>query len=353
MKKILVLLLSLVMIATLAACGNGAPAPAEVADDVEDAVEEVVEDVEEDVEPDEPEEAGTDGPYVIRVTLPPIGNAWHAKMRIVMDDAIAAIEADYPGQFDIQAINALDEADQVDTLILWSEDPTIDLIGIMPQNGTLVTPIAEEIYNSGTPTVIMNRAIESDVFTAFVTGDNNGGGRNAAEFIADFLDGEGDLVVIRSGLGTPIDLDRNGGFMDVIEGFPGINILGEADGGFNRSDGLEAMTNLLAAHENIDAVFAQDDEAGLGALQAIRDAGREDVRIITGFGGVEDVFEIYQMEDPDHIYRATMSYFPTMGEEGLRMAIRILRGESVPKETFQPSHVVTMHNWADHIQFAY
>ena len=350
MKKILALLLALMLAGTLMACGNGAADPEP---EVEVEVETPEEPEPEPENDDEPEAPANDGPYVIRVTLPPIGNAWHAKMRIVMDDAIAAIEADYPGEFDIQAINALDEQDQVDTLFAWADDPTIDLIGIMPQNGAIVTPVAEQIYNAGTPTVIMNRGIESDVFTAFVTGDNRGGGSNAAEFIADFLDGEGTLVVIRSGLGTPIDLDRNGGFMEVIENFPDIEILGEADGGFNRSDGLEAMTNLLAAHDHIDAVFAQDDEAGLGALQAINDAGRTDVQIITGFGGVEDVFEIYQLEDPDHIYRATMSYFPTMGEEGLRMAIAILRGETVPHETFQPSHVVTMDNWADHIQFAY
>jgi ribose transport system substrate-binding protein len=143
------------------------------------------------------------------------------------------------------------------------------------------------------------------------------------------------------------------GFMEGIEAFPGINILVVGDGQFNREAGFEAMSNILQAFPHIDGVYTQDDEAALGAIHAIELAGRTDVRVVTGFGGTQAAFEIYQMNDPEHIMRATMSYFPTMGAEGIRYAVRILSGETVPSEYFQPSFVVTHENVDQFLEFAY
>ena len=287
--------------------------------------------------------------FRVAVSLPPIQNAFHAQMRVIIDAAVA----EAPDNFEFVVINALDDSDQVNMLTQWYGEGDWDLIGIMPNNGTLVTPIAERIFNSGVPTIVMNRNIESDVRTAFVTGDNFGGGYNAGRFIADFLGGEGTVAVLRSIAGTPIDMERMDGFNTAIVNYPGIEILVEGDGQFNREAGFEAMTNILAAFPHIDALYTQDDEAALGALTAIQGAGRTDIRIITGFGGTVGAFEIYQMADPDHILRATMSYFPTMGAEGIRQAIRYLQGESIPDETFAPSYVVTMDNVHEFMQYAY
>jgi len=88
-------------------------------------------------------------------------------------------------------------------------------------------------------------------------------------------------------------------------------------------------------------------------MTAIQNAGRDDIRIITGFGGAHSAFDIYQLEDENEIFRATMSYFPTMGAEGIRMAVRFLQGENIPRDTFEPSIVINMHNWREFIQYAY
>ena len=103
-----------------------------------------------------------------------------------------------------------------------------DAIIIMPMDGNLVVPIAEEIFNDGIPTIIVNRRIASENYTALITGDNYGGGTSAARFIGETLDGAGNIVILRSYIGTPIDLDRNNGFMDTLSReFPGINVLSQ------------------------------------------------------------------------------------------------------------------------------
>jgi len=291
-----------------------------------------------------------DGPQQFRIamSLPTIDNDWQARLREIVDAEIAQ----QPDNFEFVVINAIDDGDQLNQLEVFLNDD-FDAIIILPNNGTLMTPISEQIYNSGIPTIILDRAIDSDNFTSFISGDNVGGGANAAKFIGEFLDGEGDIVVLRSFAGTPIDMDRNSSFMEGIAEFPGINILVEGDGQFNRQAGFQAMQNMLQAHAHIDGVFAQDDEAALGALSAIEQAGRTDIQIITGFGGARAVFERYAANDPDDILRATMTYFPTMGLEGIRYAVALLQGESIPRYIIIDSVVVTSENVHEFMQYSY
>lgn len=350
-KKVLTLTAMVLTLALLASCAGPAapvtpadapdPGPAQAADPAPGGEDNQNQDTADNGEQN----------FRIAVSLPPIANDFHARMRIIINNAVDEILAEHPGWY-FTVTNAIDDDDQLNQLDIFLNG-NYDLIGIMPNNGTLLTPISEYIYNSGIPTVIMNRAIDSDVYTSFVTGDNFGGGYNAAHFIADFLGGEGDLVVLRSNAGSPIDIDRFNGFMEGIANYPGINILSEGDGQFNREAGFNAMSHILSAEAHIDAVFAQDDEAGLGAMTAIQAAGRDDIRIITGFGGTLSAFEIYQMDDPDQIFRATMSYFPTMGAEGIRQAVRILLGEPFERDIFQPSYVVTSENVHFFLDYAY
>jgi hypothetical protein len=88
-------------------------------------------------------------------------------------------------------------------------------------------------------------------------------------------------------------------------------------------------------------------------MTAIQAANRDDIRIITGFGGTISAFEIYQQNDPDAIFRATMSYFPTMGAEGIWTAVRILLGEPFERDVFQPSTVITSENVHMFLDYAY
>jgi len=313
MKKIVVLILVSVFLLTLfAACG---------ADD-----------------------SGAEGKRVA-ISLPPANNAWQAKLlEHIMEETAKHPEIDWT------VVNAVDDNDQLNQLNIFKNDD-FDLIMILPGNGTLLTPICEEIYDSGTLTVILDRPIDSDKYTALVAGDNYGCGVNAANFIAQQLGGEGQIAYFRSYVGIPIDLLRYQGFVDTIAAYPGITILVEGDGEFNREAGLAAMTNILPAYPHIDALVAHDDEAALGALVAIRNENRTDIRYITGMGGTIGAYELLQANDP--VYVASMSYFPRQAIDGVEMIIRILNGESFPKDTILPSIIVTSENVADFMQYAY
>ena len=291
----------------------------------------------------------------VGVSLGPQNNAWHVRLRQVVDAAVL----NHPDiHWDVRnAANVADQQHMLETFMAMG----FDAIVIMPTDGVLLAPIAAAIYHSGIPTVVFNRDIASPHRTAFVAGDNFGGGVNAARLIGERLGGEGDIVVLRSMTGTPIDMDRFTGFYSTLtRDFPNIRILTQADGQFNREAGLNAMTGILPGFPRIDAVVTQDDEAALGALTAIQNAGRTDIRYITGFGGTLPTFEIFQNQAANPaalnarpLYLASMSYFPSMGFDAIEMAVRILRGIPFSRETILASQVVGSWNVQEFMDDAY
>ena len=279
-----------------------------------------------------------DGRPRVGILLPPVPNDFHAAVR----ENVLAATAQHPDiNWTIRwATSAADQVPAAQTMM----DERFDLMIIMPSDGALMSPVAQLIYDSGTPTVIVNRPLNPGTrHTALVTGDNFRGGQNAARVLGERLGGTGNLAILRFGVGNPIDTERLGGFMDVFPyQFPNVNIVGQAEGGVNRTGGLTAMETLLVAHPHIDALFSLDDEAALGAITAITAANRTDIRYITGFGGAREAYDLLAANDPRFI--ASMSFNPSMIVDGVEMAVRVLRGGPFPRETILPSQIVDSSN---------
>lgn len=285
--------------------------------------------------------------FRVAVSLPPANNAWQAKLLDFVEEE-AAKDTD---QFDFTIKNAVDDADQLNMLQTF-KGGGYDMIIVLPGNGTLMTPICEEIYDAGIKLFVLDRAIESDKYTVLLMGDNYGGGENAAEYIGDFLGGEGRIAILRSYVGIPIDMQRYNGFMDVLTAdYPDVEVVVEGDGEFNQEAGLKAMSNILPGYDNIDAVYCQDDEAAIGAITAINNANRKDIKCVTGFGGSKSAYE--RLQEGDSIFKASMSYTPGMGGEAVKLAKDILLGADFEKDNIIPSVVVTSENVDEHMHHAY
>jgi ribose transport system substrate-binding protein len=133
--------------------------------------------------------------------------------------------------------------------------------------------------------------------------------------------------------------------------YAGIKVLVEGDGEFNQEAGLKAMSNILPAYPKIDAVYCQDDEAAVGALTAIDNAKRTDIKFVTGYGGSKTAYKLLMEKNPR--FGASMSYWPTMGGDAVVLAKKILLGESFKKDNIQPTYVVTSENVAQYLDNAY
>jgi ribose transport system substrate-binding protein len=294
-----------------------------------------------------PQARAADKKFRIAVSLPPANNAWQAKLLDSINEEIAKDKQN----FEIVVKNAVDDADQLNIMQTFKAG-NYDLIAILPGNGTLMTPIVRDVFKSGTKVMVIDRPVEGDQFTVFYGGDNAQCGKNAAKYVGDRLKGKGQIAVLRSYVGIPIDLQRYNGFMEVLKkDYPGIKVLVEGDGEFNQQAGLKAMSNILPAYPKIDAVFSQDDESAVGALTAIKNANRKDIQFVTGMGGSKSAYARMAAKDP--LYGASMSYLPTMGGRALALAKKILQGEKFEKTNIEPTIVVTAENVQKYMKDAY
>jgi ribose transport system substrate-binding protein len=80
---------------------------------------------------------------------------------------------------------------------------------------------------------------------------------------------------------------RKKGYVDTIAKIaPNIKTITYATK-FTREDGLKDFADILTKNPKIDAVYSMDDETSIGVLQAIKEAGRKDIKVVTGGGGMQ------------------------------------------------------------------
>ena len=127
---------------------------------------------------------------------------------------------------------------------------------------------------------------------------------------------------------------------------PDMNIV-EYASAFTREDGLKDFTDILAANAQIDAVYSLDDETSIGVLQAISDAGRADIKVITGGGGMQEYFKM--MPENQNIWICSALYSPLMVRDAVDMALSVLKGETVDAVKVIPTTIVDRDNCDQYI----
>lgn len=183
-----------------------------------------------------------------------------------------------------------------------------------------------------------------------LTGDNYDMGVAGANYIAEKLGGEGNVLVMDVPTSGNVAADRKQGFLDTIaEVAPDIEIVATIDTQFAREDGLNDMADALTTYEQIDAVFSMDDETSIGAIQAIVEAGRTDVKAITGGGGCQEYFNMMLDEKYADIWVSSALYSPSMIINCIENAAKILDGETIEHEVIIPTTIVDRDNVADYL----
>ena len=146
----------------------------------------------------------------------------------------------------------------------------------------------------------------------------------AGDYIAKKA-GEGAKVIELQGIaGTSAARERGEGFQQAVAAHK-FNVLASQPADFDRTKGLNVMQNLLTAHPDVQAIFAQNDEMALGALRALQTAGKSDVMVV-GFDGTPDGEKAVN----DGKLAATIAQLPDqIGAKGVETADKVLKGEKV------------------------
>jgi ribose transport system substrate-binding protein len=296
------------------------------------------------------------GPVSIVASVPPTDHGW---LGAISKNAQAAADRYDDVRFRLlEAADADSQAQQIEQVI--SDRP--DALVVLPQDGAALTPVAQRAEAAGIRVVNVDRLFtEPDAATATILGDNYQIGVLAANYIADRLRCEGNVVEIQGLAGISVTEERTRGFTDQLrKACPdgGIDIVARQPGDFNPDTGLRVMETILQAQDQIDAVYTHDDDMAQGVVQAIRNAGRDDDMFLTGVGGSQDAMD--QIREGG-LYAATFLYNPNMAATAVNMARLIARGEGfpelvppeVPRQLIVPAATVTRDNVDDYEQYAF
>lgn len=246
--------------------------------------------------------------YTIGVSIPAATHGWTGGVNYHAEEAKKRLEELYP-DIEITISTAGTAGEQANDLEDLVSLRNIDALVVLPfESGPLTDPV-RRVKESGVFVTVVDRGLtEEGIHDLYVAGNNHELGRVSGEYIRERLDDQGDIVVLR-GIPTVIDDERVQGFQEAIEGSE-INILDMQHANWNRDDGFEVMQDYLARFENIDAVWAQDDDIALGVIEAVRQADREDELFIVGGAGMKDI--IKRVMDGDELVPVDVLYPPAM-----------------------------------------
>jgi ribose transport system substrate-binding protein len=259
--------------------------------------------------------------YVIGMSQCNLGEPWRVQMNEDVREA-AASHPELKVVFKDAQNDTLKQRAHVEEFI----SSKVDLLIISPKEAQPLTEPVARAIDTGIPVIVLDRAVLGDKYTCFIGADNTKIGRAAGEWIVKKLGGKGKVVELM-GLMTSIPgQDRHNGFRQGIAGSD-INVIFEADMKWLEPEARQEMESALSRFDHIDLVFAHNDPGAHGAYLAAKAAGRDNI-LFVGIDALPQEGVAYVQQG---ILDATFRY-PTGGAEAIDTALKIFKGEPVPKK---------------------
>ncbi|HSR04905.1 MAG TPA: ABC transporter substrate-binding protein, partial [Proteiniclasticum sp.] len=235
--------------------------------------------------------------------------------------------------------NAEEMTSQLDDLLTWGAQAIV----AFPQWEGMEVPIQQAIDDGIT---VVNFDIEIAADGVYrVAGDNEDMGVQGANYIVEKIGETGIVVMLEVPTSGSVSELRKKGFVDTMADIaPDVEIITYATK-FTREDGLKDFADILTSNPQIDAVYSMDDETSIGVLQAINEAGRTDIKVVTGGGGMQEYFRM--MPENEDIWIQSALYSPAMVMDAVDMAVAILDGETVEEVKIIPTTIVDRDNYED------
>ena len=232
--------------------------------------------------------------------------------------------------------NAEEMTSQIDDLKSWGAEAIV----AFPQWEGMEVPIQEAIDEG---IVVVNFDIEIAADGVYrVSGDNESMGVEGAKYIVDKIGTTGKVVVLDVPTSGSVAELRKKGFMDTIKEIaPDMEIVEYATQ-FTREAGQADFADILTSNDHIYAVYSMDDETSIGVLQAISEANRDDIKVITGGGGCQEYFNM--MKENENIWIESSLYSPLMVKDAVDMALDVLAGKDVEPVKIISTTVVDRDN---------
>jgi D-allose transport system substrate-binding protein len=271
-----------------------------------------------------------DKEYKIAVILKTLANDFWVEMKNGIKDEAARLGI----KVDIYAVS--NEGDIQGQLSLMETilNRGYDGLAVAPITPTNLIPGIVRATKMGIPVVNLDESVDRDslyraggALAGFVNTNNFNVGKQAAEFVAEKINGRGQVAVIEGMAGNKSGEDRKNGFIEGIKPFSSIELVSSQPANWDRMMAVNVATNMIQRYPNLKAIYCANDTMALGAVQAVANANKLGKIIVVGTDGVSEAIQSVQAGR----LSATIAQDPyNIGVAGLRMvvfALNALDGE--------------------------
>ncbi len=223
----------------------------------------------------------------------------------------------------------------------------VDAIILNPCEHEASSPAVDKALAAGVPIVNVNSRTRSTP-TAFVGSRDEESAEIAMTYLAERLGGAGNVVMMQGFMGQTAQIDRERGAQEVLARHPQLKLLAVQTAEWDRAKAVTLMENWIQSYgDQIDAVFAQNDEMGMGALLALEQAGIKDQVVVTSVDAIADALEAVQAGRLD---ATVFQDARKQGSTAVQTACDIVSGKPVEAEVYIPFQLVTRDNVEEYLR---
>ena len=203
----------------------------------------------------------------------------------------------------------------------------VDVIIISPFESDSIVPVIEKANIKGIPVIIVDRKVNTSNYTAYLGADNIEVGRIAGKHIVSLSNGHANVIQIYGDLTSSPGLERSLGFKQIVKQYPGIKVfdVDSDDFGHPKTNFVKVLDSI----PNIDYVYSFNDLIAYNGWKIAKDKGLDKKIKFIGVDGLNGPFGGIQLVK-DRVLEATVLY-PTGGSEAIKLALKIVNKEIVPK----------------------
>ncbi|MCF2486611.1 sugar ABC transporter substrate-binding protein [Dyadobacter sp. CY347] len=233
--------------------------------------------------------------------------------------------------------SALKQVEQVESFIAQG----VDAIIMNPCEVEASSPAVKLAMDANIPIINVNSETSAKP-TAFVGSDDTESARIAMKYLAEKLGGKGNVLIMHGFMGQAAQIKRDNGAKEILKANPGMKLLAEQTGEWDRAKAMSLMENWIQSYgSKINAVFAHNDEMGMGAVKALEAAGLKDKVIVVSVDAIPDALQSVK------IGALNATIFQNAQEQGgkaIETAVKAAKKGAFEKQVLIPFQLVTKKN---------
>lgn len=239
--------------------------------------------------------------------------------------------------------SALKQVEQVESFIAQG----VDAIVMNPCEVEASSPAVKLALDAKIPIINVNSETTAKP-TSFVGSDDVESARIAMNYIVKKLGGKGNVIMMHGYMGQAAQIKRDKGAKEILKANPGLKLLAEQSGEWDRAKAMSLTENWIQSYgTKVNAIFAQNDEMGLGVVKALEAAGLKNKIIVVSIDAIPDALQAVKKGTLDAtVYQNAKQ----QGSKAIENAVKAAKGEVFEKEVLIPFQLVTKENLSEFLK---